>query len=88
MAAIEMLADEVIGTDAHNEHMLLAAKLGGTQKNRVLAFFGIKAPGRATEARLIEAKEKKKAKAKANKEAAKGRPRSPPPSGCRRNQCP
>ena len=37
--------------------------MGGTRNNRVFAFFDIKAPRRVAEGRLVEADEKKKAKA-------------------------
>ena len=63
--AVVVLADEVLGAEAHKEHQLLSDKLGSTRNNRVFAFFEIKAPWCVAEARLIEADEKKKAKAKA-----------------------
>ena len=62
---VEVLAVEILEAEAHKEHQLLSDKFGGTRNNRVFAFFEIKAPWRVTEARLIEADEKKKAKAKA-----------------------
>ena len=60
--AIEARADEAIGAEAAKERTLLESRLGGTWNNRVFAFFGIEAPQCATDARLAEAKEKKKAK--------------------------
>ena len=62
---VEVLVVEILEAEAHKEHQLLSDKFGGTRNNRVFAFFEIKAPWRVTEARLIEADEKKKAKAKA-----------------------
>ena len=50
---------------------MLATKLGGTQNNRVFAFFDIKTPRRVAEARFIEAKEKKKVEKKAKDAKAK-----------------
>ena len=66
--AIEVLAEEVLGVEAHKEHKLLSDKLGGTRNNRVFAFFEIKDPRRVAKAQLIEADEKK-AKAEATGEA-------------------
>ena len=60
--AIEILADEAIGVEAVKERTLLESRLGGTRNNRVFVFFEIEAPQRAADARLAEAKEKKKAK--------------------------
>jgi len=57
-----MLADEAIGAEAAKERTLLESRLGGTRNNRVFAFFEIKAPQRAADARLAEAEEKKMAK--------------------------
>jgi hypothetical protein len=66
--AVEVLAEEVLGAEAHKEHKLLSDKLGGTRNNRVFAFFEFKVPPRVVKARLIEADEKK-AKAEAAGEA-------------------
>ena len=61
--AIEAVADEAVGPVGNVEYKQLMEKLGGTRRNRVFSFFGIKPPRREGEAVLAEAKEKKQQKA-------------------------
>ena len=54
-------ADKVLCSESNNEYQHLLAKLGGTRANlakRVFHFFGINAPWRVVEERLIEAEQK------------------------------